>query len=114
MCENLSTKKCKACEGGTSALSGDESNRYLSQVMGWELVDGKKIKKEYKFKDFKQSLDFVNKIGAIAEKEGHHPAITIIYNKVRIASSTHAIGGLSENDFIIAAKIDRLYNGEIA
>ncbi len=111
MSEELTSKKCVACEGGMSAMSKQESNRYLSQVMGWELIEDKKIRKEFRFKNFKQSLEFVNKVGALAQEEQHHPNITIIYNKVKITTTTHAIGGLSENDFIIAAKIDRLNKG---
>ena len=79
--------------------------------MGWELLDNIKIKKEFKFKDFKGSLNFVNKVGALTEEEKHHPNITIIYNKVCITLSTHAIGGLSQNDFIMAAKIDQINKG---
>lgn len=108
MGEELVNKKCVPCEGGTPPMSSEEAHRYMSQVMGWEIIEDKKIKKEFKFKDFKGSLDFVNKVGALAEEQQHHPNITIIYNKVNITLSTHAIGGLSENDFIMAAKIDRL------
>ena len=89
-------------------MSAEESNQYMSQILGWELIEGKKIKKEFKFKDFKESLDFVNEVGALAEEEQHHPNLTIIYNKVRITLSTHAIDGLSQNDFIMAAKINQL------
>ena len=108
MSEELVSKKCVPCEGGMPPLSQTETNQYLSRVLGWELIENNKIKKEYKFKSFKNSLDFVNRVGAIAEEEQHHPTITIIYNKVRITFSTHAIGGLSPNDFIMAAKIDQL------
>jgi len=107
--EELIKKKCVPCEGGTPPMSAEESNKYMSEVMGWELVEGKKIKKEFRFKNFKESLGFVNKVGALAEEEQHHPNITIIYNKVRITLSTHAIGGLSQNDFIMAAKIGQVY-----
>ena len=108
MSEELTAKKCVPCEGGMPPMSTEETNKYLSQVMGWELIENKKIKKEFKFHDFKTSLFFVNKTAALAEEEQHHPTITIIYNKVRITLSTHAIGGLSQNDFIMAAKIDQL------
>lgn len=111
MSEELIGKKCAPCEGSTPAMSPAETNQYLSKVLGWELIDNIKIKKEFKFKGFKQSLDFVNKVGALAEEEQHHPNITIIYNKVRITLSTHAIGGLSGNDFIMAAKIDQINKG---
>ena len=111
MREELSAKKCVPCEGGTLAMSPAETNQYLSKVLGWELIDNIKIQKEFKFKGFKQSLDFVNKVGSLAEQEQHHPNITIIYNKVRITLSTHAIGGLSQNDFIMAAKIGQINKG---
>ena len=106
---HLSDKKCVACEGGVPPLSETEIKTYLSQIKeGWEAIDSKKIQKEFKFKDFKEAMEFVNKIAVVAEEEGHHPDIYIIYNKVKIKLSTHAIGGLSENDFILAAKIDTL------
>jgi len=112
MNEELLSKKCVPCEGGMPAMSPSETNQYLSKVLGWELIENIKIKKEFKFKDFKQSLDFVNKVGSLAEQEQHHPNITIIYNKVRIVLFTHAIGGLSQNDFIMAAKIDQINKGK--
>lgn len=111
MSEELTTKKCIPCEGGMPAMSREEANQYLSKIMKWELVEDKKIKKEFKFKNFKESLNFTNSVGALAEEEKHHPNITIIYNRVIITLTTHAIGGLSENDFIMAAKIDRLIKG---
>ncbi|MFC1709031.1 4a-hydroxytetrahydrobiopterin dehydratase [Candidatus Omnitrophota bacterium] len=112
MSEELIGKKCVPCEGGMPAMSPAETNQYMSKVLGWELIDNIKIKKEYKFKDFQDSLNFVNSVGAMAEEEQHHPTITIIYNKVRITLSTHAIGGLSQNDFIMAAKIDHINKGD--
>lgn len=108
MAEELITKRCRPCEGGMPAMKPEEANRYLSQAVGWELIEEKKIKKEFKFKRFQEALDFVNKIGALAEEEQHHPTITIAYNKVRIILTTHAIEGLSENDFIMAAKINQI------
>ncbi|MDP2938626.1 MAG: 4a-hydroxytetrahydrobiopterin dehydratase [Candidatus Omnitrophota bacterium] len=108
-CEiDLSSKKCKPCEGGMPPLTLDEANKFLTQISGWELVEGNKIRKEFKFKNFSASLDFVNNVAKIAEQEGHHPTILINYNKVKLTATTHAIGGLSENDFILAAKIDKL------
>lgn len=92
-------------------MTPDEASKYLSAVSGWQMEEGKKIKKEFKFADFRGSMDFVNRLAAVAEEEGHHPAIFISYNKVRVTLTTHAIGGLSENDFIMAAKIDRLATG---
>ena len=74
----------------------------------WVVIDDKKIKHEFKFKDFKQAITFINKVAEVAESEGHHPDIYVFYNKVVIELWTHAIGGLSENDFIVAAKIEPL------
>ncbi len=81
---------------------------YLKVLSGWQVEENKKIKKEFVFKDFPSAIAFVNRVAAVAEAEGHHPALFISYNKVRVTLSTHAIGGLSENDFIIAAKTDEL------
>jgi 4a-hydroxytetrahydrobiopterin dehydratase len=114
---DLLKKKCVPCEGGVPPLSHDESIKLMEQVPGWELHEeenenlkktgfGSKILKEYKFKDFIGAINFVNKVAEIAEEEGHHPDIKVNYNKVMLELSTHAIGGLSENDFILAAKID--------
>ena len=106
---DLTNQKCVPCEGGTKPLTREEIKPYLENVKGWTVKDdGKKIEKKFKFKDFKEALAFVNQIGEIAEEEGHHPDIELGYGKVEIELSTHAIGGLSVNDFILAAKIDRI------
>lgn len=106
---DLANQKCVPCEGGTKPLTGKESKPYLASVNNWQHSDGgKKIEKNFKFPDFKTALDFVNIIGAIAESEGHHPDIEFGWGKVKVELSTHAIGGLSTNDFILAAKIDKL------
>lgn len=104
---NLLKKKCVPCEGGMESLKQEEVFGLMEQIDGWN-VDGdfKVIFKEFKFKDFIGATNFVNKIAEIAEEEGHHPDIHIFYNKVVLELTTHAIGGLSENDFILAAKID--------
>jgi 4a-hydroxytetrahydrobiopterin dehydratase len=106
--EDLALKRCVPCEGGVPPLDQAAARNYLASLSGWSLADGARIRKEFRFKDFSQALAFVNCVGAIAEAEGHHPDILIhSWNKVRIEIWTHAIGGLSENDFILAAKIDR-------
>lgn len=88
-------------------MTKEESHIYLAEVLGWDIIDGgKKISKTFEKKDFLSALSFVNDVGKISEEEGHHPDIHIFYNKVRIELWTHAIEGLSENDFILAAKID--------
>lgn len=105
---DLTHKKCVPCEGGVKPLTPDEYGAYLRTALtGWEDVDETLIQKEYKFKNFKEALAFVNKVGAIAEEEGHHPNLYLHnWNKVKVEFTTHAIGGLSENDFIMASKID--------
>jgi 4a-hydroxytetrahydrobiopterin dehydratase len=119
---DLAAKHCVPCEGGDPPLTTEQENEILKQVQndknGWFLIlDGAhsagsgqehKLRKVFTFKDFKGAMTFVNKIADIAESEGHHPDIYIFYNKVRIELYTHAVGGLSENDFIMASKIDAL------
>lgn len=106
---SLSHQKCVPCEGGTLPLKPEEYQKYLSEVKGWEVLEEKKIQKKFTFKDFDKALAFVNKVGAIAQQEGHHPDLNLHdWNKLDITLSTHAIGGLSVNDFILASKIDQL------
>ncbi|OGI95020.1 pterin-4-alpha-carbinolamine dehydratase [Candidatus Nomurabacteria bacterium RIFCSPLOWO2_01_FULL_42_17] len=105
---DLLKKKCVPCEGkGIKPFSRADAQNYLDETPGWALdSEAKKISKEYKFKDFIGAINFVERVADIAEEEGHHPNIHIHYNKVLLELSTHAIGGLSENDFIVATKID--------
>ncbi len=104
---DLIDKKCVPCEGGTLPFTREEAERYLAEVPGWELRDDEhKITKTFSFKNFAEAIAFVNRVAALAEAEGHHPDIRLFsYKKVEITLSTHAIGGLSENDFIMAAKV---------
>jgi 4a-hydroxytetrahydrobiopterin dehydratase len=104
----LTGRHCVACDKGTSPLTEDEASRYLSQVPEWEIREGKSLRRRFRFKDFVAAVAFVNRVATVAEEEGHHPDIYISYNRVRIDLTTHAIGGLSENDFIMAAKIGAL------
>ena len=108
MSNNLLKKKCVSCEGKSiDPFMPEEARNYMPDVPEWKLSpDAKTISREYKFKDFIGSVNFVNNVADIAEMEGHHPDIHINYNKVLLELSTHAIGGLSENDFIVASKID--------
>ncbi len=109
MNDSLINKKCIPCEGGTPPLTSDEIKKYLPQLKNqWDVVEDKKITHTFKFKTFKEAIAFVNKIANLAEKENHHPNIHILYNRVKIVLTTHSIGGLSENDFILAAKIEQL------
>lgn len=104
---DLLKKKCVPCEGGAMPLSREEAQNYMSEVEGWTLDgEGKKISKEFKFADFIGAINFVERVADVAELEDHHPDIHVHYNKVLLELWTHAIGGLSENDFIVAAKID--------
>lgn len=108
---NLSAKKCAACEGGVPPLTRDAALNYLKQISGWTLQETVpfQIERDFKFKNFKEAMAFVNKVAELAESEGHHPNILIhSWNKVRLTLYTHAIGGLSENDFIMAAKVNQL------
>lgn len=107
MTTDLVQKKCVACEGDMPPLNEVEARVLLAQVPGWELtVDAKSITRRYSFKNFAEALTFTNHIGAIAEAEGHHPDLTLGWGYVGVTLTTHAIGGLSENDLIVAAKID--------
>lgn len=106
---DLSLKHCVPCEGGIPPLTNEKSKEMLSDVESWELVGGnQKITKKFKFKDFKSAMQFVNKVADIANQEDHHPNIHIFYNKVELELWTHAIGGLSDNDFIMASKIEMI------
>ena len=100
--------KCKACEAGVPALAKEKIEKLLAQYRGWELIEDKKIVKEFKFKDFVEAKYFLDLVAVIAEEQGHHPNLTLIYNKLKITLTTHSSGGLTENDFIMAKIIDEL------
>ncbi len=105
----LNQRVCVACEGGTPPLARAQAEAYVPQVPDWTLSeDAKSISRTFRFKDFKKALVFVQKVAAVAEAEGHHPDIHWSWNRVRLEHTTHAIKGLSDNDFILAAKIDRI------
>ena len=106
----LRQRHCKPCEGGVAALSTEQIRLMLPDLPQWKLSgDGKKIRREWRMKDFQAALEFFNKIGAIADAEDHHPDLHLTgYRNVAIELSTHALGGLSDNDFILAAKIDEV------
>ena len=103
----LADEKSHSIRAGEQPLSPEEAATLARDVPGWSLADGR-IERELRFPDFEQAMAFVNKVAGIAQQEDHHPDILISYNKVRLVLSTHKIGGLSRNDFIVAAKIDRL------
>ncbi len=107
--KDLASRTCFACEGGTPPLTHSQIAKYKNQVSEqWEVLKDYSIKRKFKFEDFKEAMVFVNKVADIANHEDHHPDIYIFYNIVDIELYTHAVKGLSENDFIVAAKIDKL------
>lgn len=107
--DTLATKRCMPCEGGVPALTYEEAEKNLAMVSGWSMNDAAtEISKSFKFKDFKTALNFTNEVGRIAESEGHHPDVALSWGKVEVRLSTHAVKGLSVNDFILAAKIDTI------
>ena len=103
----LADEKSRPIAAGEKPLSPEEAATLANDVPGWLLADGR-IEQGFRFPDFEQAMAFANKVASIAQQEDHHPDILISYNKVRLTFSTHKIGGLSRNDFIVAAKIDRL------
>ena len=109
---DLLNKKCVPCEGGTFPFNISEIHKYQKKVDGWDILKDKKeifcLIKKFKFKNFLESQNFINKVGEISENEGHHPDIFFGWGYAEIKITTHAIEGLSENDFILAAKIDQL------
>ena len=104
----LASKHCVPCSGGVPALAGKELQELAKQVPGWKVVDGHHLARLYGFPDFKSALAFVNRVGAVAEQEGHHPNIAFTWGKVEITIYTHKVNGLTESDFILAAKIEEL------
>ena len=105
----LAKRKCKPCEGGVPPYSAQQAKEMLKSLKGWVVEDGKLVKL-YPFTNYYQTMAFVNALAWISHREDHHPDLAVGYNKVRVEYSTHAIGGLSENDFICAAKADALFD----
>ncbi len=105
--DSLTAKRCVPCEIGSPPIPKKQAEQLLKQVPGWELMENK-IERSFKFADFKQAIRFVNSVADVAEDEGHHPDINIVYNKVKLTLFTHTAKGLTENDFILAAKINIL------
>ena len=110
--EDLSKKKCIACDGNIPAFDTNEIHKYLKKIDGWNVKSNEDksfyLVKEFKFKDFRESQNFVNKIGNISEEENHHPDILFGWGYCKVKIFTHAIKGLAESDFILAAKIDKI------
>lgn len=106
----LVNKHCAPCKGGVPPLQAEALIPYAQQLPDWKIVAEHHLSKSFSFRDFKTGLDFVTRVGAVAEQEGHHPDVCLSWGKVDVQIYTHKIRGLSENDFILAAKIDELYS----
>ena len=105
---SLAEKHCVPCRGGVPPLAGADLDRLRAEIPEWQVVDGHHLLRTFTFPDFRTALDFVNRAGAIAEEEGHHPDLLLSWGKVEVKTWTHKIDGLTESDFILAAKIDKL------
>ncbi|MEK6711776.1 MAG: 4a-hydroxytetrahydrobiopterin dehydratase [Nitrospinota bacterium] len=104
----LAAKECVPCRGGVPPLKGEELQNLRAKLgSGWQVVDGHHLEKEYKFPDFRKAMDFTVRVGELAERQGHHPDIHLAWGKVKLTIWTHKIDGLTESDFIFAAKADR-------
>ena len=112
MAKQLADKKCVPCRGGVPPLKGKELDNLHKVVPQWTVIDEHHLVREFKFPDFAQALAFVNRVGAVAEEQGHHPDILLAWGKAEITLWTHKVNGLTESDFIMAAKINRLLPGE--
>ena len=109
MSNDLAQKQCIPCRGGVPPLKGEELEPLSGQLdAGWQLIDEHHLKRKFKFKNFRQALDFTNRVGELAEEQGHHPEICLGWGKADLTVFTHKIDGLTESDFIFAAKVDRL------
>lgn len=108
MRDKLVSRKCKPCEVGAKPLKGEQVAEQARELGGkWRIIEDHHLEKDFRFKDFKEALAFVNRVGEIAEQEGHHPEICFTWGKARLKIWTHKVDGLTENDFILAAKADR-------
>lgn len=105
---SLATRECVPCRGGVPPLTAEEREPLLAQLNGWSVIDGHHLSKTYTFDDFATALAFVNRVGEVAEQNGHHPDVYLSWGKVRLDIWTHKIDGLTESDFILAAKCDQL------
>jgi 4a-hydroxytetrahydrobiopterin dehydratase len=106
--DDLASRECVPCRGGVPPMQGDEIKKYAEQLKGWEVVENHHLRKLFDFRDFREALAFVNRVGELAEEQGHHPNISFGWGQAEITIWTHKIDGLTESDFILAAKIDRL------
>ena len=104
----LAERQCVPCRGGVPPLRGDDLKALSERLPGWQVIDEHHLEKTHKFKDFREALDFVNRVGELAEEQGHHPDICFGWGKADVSIWTHKIDGLTESDFVLAAKIDKL------
>lgn len=107
---DLANKTCVPCKGDEPPLRGDDVEELHQHVPEWDVVEEHHLRREFRFKNFREALDFVNRIGEVAEEQGHHPNISFTWGRVEVEIFTHAIDGLTESDFILAAKIERLFS----
>ena len=105
----LAERQCVPCRGGVPPMKGEQINEMSSQLPDWQVVNEHHLQRNYRFHDFRESLDFVNRVGELAEEQGHHPDICFGWGKADITIWTHKIDGLTESDFVLAAKIDKLH-----
>ena len=105
----LAERQCVPCRGGVPPMKGEQINEMSSQLPDWQVVNEHHLQRNYRFKDFRESLNFVNRVGELAEEQGHHPDICFGWGKADITIWTHKIDGLTESDFVLAAKIDKVH-----
>jgi 4a-hydroxytetrahydrobiopterin dehydratase len=105
----LADQTCVPCKGGVPPLKGAALDSLKAELPGWDVIEEHHLRKTFTFPDFQKALDFVNRAGAIAEEQGHHPDILLAWGKAEVTTYTHKINGLTESDFVLAAKIDRVY-----
>ena len=105
----LAERNCVPCRGGVPALKGEALEPLARQLSDWQVLDEHHLRRSFKFSDFRSALSFVNRVGELAEQQGHHPDLFLVWGRVDVTTWTHKINGLTESDFILAAKIDRLY-----
>lgn len=108
---DLADRRCVPCKGGVPPLTSAQWEPLLAQIPGWEVVDGHHLRRTFRFRDFAEALGFVNRVGAVAEAEGHHPDLHLAWGRVAVEIWTHKIDGLTESDFVMAAKVDRQGTG---
>ncbi len=105
---DLASQECVPCKGGTPPLEGSELDNLSGQVPEWNVVDGHHLTRKFEFGNFREALDFVNKVGELAEEQGHHPDINFGWGNAQLTVFTHKIDGLTESDFVFAAKVDKI------